>query len=312
MREMKRGSSGSEKKGVKAWSLRCYRAWQAQPNPSHPNSTQPNPGQARPKNLWANPKGALLFLLPVSFPSIRYTQGKQEGIRIGLDRHLVCWEISLGRSERLPSPLPAPAHQMWGEGHIASSLCSVARVHSPSAFPHTGRHTYCRSTRIFVWKHTHALINKLCMRLYKHAYNTYVYLQAQRNSTTYRIYLHLCSSPPSPLLLSTILHRSEATSSFCWSVRLRLGSCSWQALLSERLNSRYGTKACWSSSQYSRLHGTWKERHSKQLTHVTPKCVLYLGFNASSLSILGTAKWQLIHSTYCPSTQIQAHIVVSN
>lgn len=37
---------------------------------------------------------------------------------MGPDRHLVCWEISLGRSERLPSPLPAPAHQMWGEGYI--------------------------------------------------------------------------------------------------------------------------------------------------------------------------------------------------
>lgn len=70
--------------------------------------------------------GALLLLLPVSIPSIRYTQGKQEGIRMGPDRHLVCWEISLGRSERLPSPLPDSAHQMWGEGHIARSLCSAA------------------------------------------------------------------------------------------------------------------------------------------------------------------------------------------
>lgn len=72
---------------------------------------------------------------------------------------------------------------------------------------------------------------------------------------------HLCSSPPSPLWLSTILHRSEATSSFCWLVRLRLGMWSWHGLLSERLNSRYGTKACWSSSQYSRLQGTWKKKH---------------------------------------------------
>lgn len=127
--------------GVKACSLTFDSAWQAQSIPSQLNPAQPNPTQARPKNLWASPKEALLLLLPVSFPSIRYTQGKQEGIRMGPDRHLVCWEISLGRSERLPSPLPAPAHQMWGEGHIASSLCSAAWVRSPSAFPHTGRYT---------------------------------------------------------------------------------------------------------------------------------------------------------------------------
>lgn len=188
--------------------------------------------------------GALLLLLPVSFPSIRYTQGKQEGIRMGPDRHLVCWEISLGRSERLPSPLPAPAHQMWGEGHIASSLCSAAWAHTLflSAFPHTGLHMYSWSTQISVCRHKHAI---------------WLMSLGLQHMIKYRIFPHLCSSPPSPLLLSTILHRSEATSSFCWSVRLRLGSCSWQALLSDRLNSWYGTKACWSSSQYSRLHGTW-------------------------------------------------------
>lgn len=155
---------------------------------------------------------------------------------MGPDRHLVCWEISLGRSERLPSPLPDSAHQMWGEGHIARSLCSAACSCSLSlsALPHAGGCTHCR-----------AAVNQL------------------RCCTT----AHLCSSPPSPLLFSTILHRSEATSSFCCSVRLRLGSCSWQALLSDRLNSRYGTKACWSSSQYSRLHGTCREGHTKQLTH---------------------------------------------
>lgn len=127
--------------------LRCL-AGPGQPIPSQLNPAQPRPGLAWPG--LANPKGALLLLLPVSFPSIRYTQGKQEGIRMGPDRHLVCWEISLGQSERLPSPLPAPAHQMWGEGHITSSLCSAAWVHSPplSAFPHTGRHMYCRSKHI--------------------------------------------------------------------------------------------------------------------------------------------------------------------
>lgn len=81
------------------------------------NPSQPNPGLAKPNEV-------LLLLLPVSFSSIRYTQGKQEGIRMGPDRHLVCWEISLGQSERLPSPLPAPAHQMWGEGHITSFVLS--------------------------------------------------------------------------------------------------------------------------------------------------------------------------------------------
>lgn len=115
------------------------------------------------------------------------------------------------------------------------------------------------------------IIQKLCIQTNIQP-TTCRYLQAQRNKmllrlciikTKYRTFFcHLCSSPPSPLLLSTILHRSEATSSFCWSVRLRLGSCSWQAVLSDRLNSLYGTKACWSSSQYSRLHGTWEERHN--------------------------------------------------
>lgn len=117
-------------------SLRCFSAHQASSSPHHPTSDQPNPTrshpvQPRPRDSWANPKGALFHLLPVSFPSIRYTQGKQEGIRMGPDKHLVCWEISLGRSERLPSPLPASAHQMWGEGHITSPLCCRPRC-SPS------------------------------------------------------------------------------------------------------------------------------------------------------------------------------------
>ncbi len=200
---------------------------------------------------------------------------------MGPDRHLVCWEISLGRSERFPSPLPAPAHQMWGEGHIASSLCSAAWVHSLSSFRSTGRHTYCRSTHIS----THSLIYRA--QVDRHTHTTHTDIYKHKETVQDKIFPHLCSSPPSPLLLSTILHRSEATSSFCWSVRLRLGSCSWQALLSDRLNSRYGTKACWSSSQYSRLHGTWMERHSKQLTYVTPKiCILF-----SFLCILSICFW---------------------
>lgn len=213
---------------------------------------------------------------------------------MGPDRHLVCWEISLGRSERLPSPLPAPAHQMWGEGHIARSLCSAAWVRSLSAFPHTGRHTYCRSTHISVCRHTHAL-SHTSSGVEVHIQHIQIPTRTKkRNRKTqykikYGIFPDLCSSPPSPLLLSTILHRSEATSSFCWTVRLRLGSCSWQALLSERLNSRYGTKVCWSSSQYSRLHGTWKERHSKQITYITPKYVFYLGFYVPYLFVLGAA-----------------------
>lgn len=204
---------------------------------------------------------------------------------MGPDRHLVCWEISLGRSERFPSPLPAPAHQMWGEGHIASSLCSAAWVHSLSSFQNTGRHTYRRSIHIFLCRHSHTL-SYTSSGGQTHTQPIQIPTSTKKRfKMKYRIFPHLCSSPPSPLLLSTILHRSEATSSFCWSVRLRLGSCSWQALLSERLNSRYGTKACWSSSQYSRLHGTWKERHSKQLAYVTPKiCILF--FFLCILSIL--------------------------
>lgn len=151
---------------------------------------------------------------------------------MGPDRHLVCWEISLDRSERLPSPLPAPAHQMSGEGHILAPC--AAWVHLLAVFSHTGRHKVCRSTNT----------EHCCLGI--------------NFSSLFRILPHLCSSPPSPLLLSTILQRSDATRSFCWSVRLRLGSCSWQALLSDRLNSRYGTNACWSSSQYSRLHGTYQ------------------------------------------------------
>lgn len=169
---------------------------------------------------------------------------------MGPDRHLVCWEISLGWSERLPSPLPAPAHQMWGEGHIASSLCSVVWAHFLSVF------LTLNSTVIF-WSIWH-----LCVAIYTHTYtsaqaNDKRTLTLRRTENMYHTTeSDLCSSPPSPLLFRTILHRSEVTSSFCWLLRLRLGSWSWHGLLSERLNSRYGTKACWSSSQYSRLQGT--------------------------------------------------------
>lgn len=168
------------------------------------------------------------------FPSIRYTQGKQEGIRMGPDRHLVCWEISLGRSERLPSPLPAPARQMWGERRRLPALC-VRR--GPGLVLHPPTLDAARILESFHPEYLRVGMNMFLLFFLQHS-------------------PHLCSSPPSPLLLSTILHRSEATSSFCWSVRLMLGRCSWQALLSERLNSRYGTKACWSSSQYSKQQGT--------------------------------------------------------
>lgn len=179
---------------------------------------------------------------------------------MGPDRHLVCWEISLGWSERLPSPLPAPAHQMWGEGHIARSLCSAGLgAHSLCFLSHWTAHVFpIHSTRIFVCRHSHAWAWGAAQ------VRSAIYRSQRTNDRTIP---YLCSSPPSPLLLSTILHRSEATSSFCWLVRLRLGSCSWQALLSERLNSLYGTKACWSSSQYSRLHGTWRDTlHSQQMS----------------------------------------------
>lgn len=210
-----------------------------------PCPDQAGPGRAGPdQKVMSQPKGDFCSS---RFPSIRYTQGKQEGIRMGPDRHLVCWEISLGRSERLPSPLPAPAHQMWGEGRRLPSLCvrrgpgCPPRPPPPSSSLHAERCTHAfliHSTSIFACRHVQAFFS-------------FFSCQQAKDSP------HLCSSPPSPVLLSTILHRSEATSSFCWSVRLRLGRCSWQALLSERLNSRYGTKACWSSSQYSKLHGTW-------------------------------------------------------
>lgn len=127
---LKISSRGGEKK-KKTWSLRCYSVWQAQSNPSHP----------RPGLRTNEPTQRGLYYS--CFPSIRYTQGKQEGIRMGPDRHLVCWEISLSWSESLPSPLPAAVHQMWGEGHIASSLCWVVGV--CSALPHTGQNTYSRS-----------------------------------------------------------------------------------------------------------------------------------------------------------------------
>lgn len=209
---------------------------------------------------------------------------------MGPDRHLVCWEISLGWSERLPSPLPAPAYQMWGEGHIASSLCSAAWVRFPSAFPHAGRRTHS-------WFIPHAY---LCVGIHTLVFGrAWVQFNGRyktQNTGTFIIdFPHLCSSPPSPLLLRTILHRSEATSSFCWLVRLRLGSCSWQALLSERLNSRYATKACWSSSQYSRLHGTWKESQSSHLTNTTHRYAFYLGCGNKQLY----EQYKDSHNTTC-------------
>lgn len=234
------------------------------PIPTQPNPTQFNPTQPRPTLGTNEPTQRGLYSF--CFPSIRYTQGKQEGIRMGPDRHLVCWEISLGWSERLPSPLPAPAHQMWGEGHIASSLCSVVCMRCVLSVFLTldGTDIFRSMSHLCVWEHIH-LYTSIGIR----------------NNTSSRIEdinhtaeSHLCSSPPSPLLLSTILHRSEATSSFCWLVRLRLGMWSWHGLLSERLNSRYGTKACWSSSQYSRLQGTW-EKNTRLLRHKT--CFYVIG-----------------------------------
>lgn len=235
------------------------------PVPPRPGPAQPGPGQDQ--ELMSQPKGDFCSS---RFPSIRYTQGKQEGIRMGPDRHLVCWEISLGRSERLPSPLPAPAHQMWGEGRrLPALLCftvgpaAFCRPPPPLALPScwTAHAFSIHSTRIFACRHAHA------------GWCFFFFFGQQASSGRGEDSPHLCSSPPSPLLLSTILHRSEATSSFCWSVRLRLGRCSWQALLSERLNSRYGTKACWSSSQYSRLHGTWVEGQEVcNVTNITSLC----------------------------------------
>lgn len=252
LREIKGKGSGSGTKGTKTSALGCYSAWQSRSKPSRPNRTQarptqPNPTQPRPTLETNEPtqRGLHSFC----FPSIRYTQGNQEGIRMGPDRHLVRWEISLGRSERLPSPLPAPAHQMWGEGHIASSLCSVVWVLVLSVFLKQ------ESTDIFEpydigVTHTHTHIYTSAHAIDK---RTKTHCTPR---TCIKTESHLCSSPPSPLWFRTILHRSEATSSFCCRVRLRLGSWSWHGLLSERLNSRYGTKVCWSSSQYSRLHGT--------------------------------------------------------
>lgn len=129
--ELKGKPSGSRKTGTNTCAPRCHGAWQTQLNPSQPNWTQPSPTQLSPGQPNEPTQRGLCSS---SFPSIRYTQGKQEGIRMGPDRHLVCWEISLGWSERLPSLLPAPAHQMWGEGHIARSLGSVVCVHFLSVF----------------------------------------------------------------------------------------------------------------------------------------------------------------------------------
>lgn len=80
---------------------------------------------------------------------------------MGPDRHLVCWEISLGRSERLPSPLPAPAHQMWGEGRLLPGLfvfaVGPAAPSSPTLTTLPSRwkpHAFLiHSTRIFACRH---------------------------------------------------------------------------------------------------------------------------------------------------------------
>lgn len=139
---------------MKTGALRSHSAWQpsqTHPNWTQPSSTQPNPTQNQPgPTLGTKPPQRRLY--SSCFPSIRYTQGKQEGIRMGPDRHLVCWEISLGWSERLPSPLPAPAHQMWGEGHIARSLCSVVWVHFLSVFVTLDGTDIFDPCHICVWK----------------------------------------------------------------------------------------------------------------------------------------------------------------
>lgn len=123
------------------------------PNPTEPNPVQSSPTQPRPTLGTNEPTQRGLYSF--CFPSIRYTQGKQEGIRMGPDRHLVCWEISLGWSERLPSPLPAPAHQMWGEGHIASALCSVVCVRFLSVFPTLDGTDIFDPCPISVWEYIH-------------------------------------------------------------------------------------------------------------------------------------------------------------
>lgn len=70
-KSMKVGRCNSNEKrkrwqGVKARSLGCYSILQASSNSSHPSSTLPSPGQARPKNLWA--KGGLTTLASRELP----------------------------------------------------------------------------------------------------------------------------------------------------------------------------------------------------------------------------------------------------
>lgn len=152
------------------------------PIPTQLNPTQSNPTQPRP-TLGTNEqtqRGIYSFC----FPSIRYTQGKKEGIRMGPDRHLVCWEISLGWSERLPSPLPAPAHQMWGEGHIASSLCSVVCVRFLSVFLTLDGTDLFDPCPICVWEHIH---------LYTSTGWGTTHAVEQRNLTSaHLLHLHYC------------------------------------------------------------------------------------------------------------------------
>lgn len=131
---------------------------QSYPIPNKPNPVQPNPTQPRPTLGTNEPTQSGLYSF--CFPQIRYTQGKQEGIRMGPDRHLVCWEISLGWSERLPSPLPAPAHQMWGEGHIASSLCSVVWVRFLSVFLTLDSTDIYDPCDICAWEYIHTPIHQ--------------------------------------------------------------------------------------------------------------------------------------------------------
>lgn len=74
---------------------------------------------------------------------------------------------------------------------------------------------------------------------------------------------YLWSSAAFWLLFRTILHRSEDTS-FFWSLtRLMSGNCNSQTLLSDRLNSWNETKTFWSSSQYSKLQGTYRKTEKK-------------------------------------------------
>ncbi len=99
--------------------------------------------------------------------------------------------------------------------------------------------------------------------------HTRVHTVTQRHTSplkTHQKHTHLkrthLSSPPSLVLLSTTLQRSEVTRSV-WRVSgVRVGRVSSHTLLSDRLNSLYGTNARCSSSQNSRLQGTYRQTHT--------------------------------------------------